>query len=458
MGRWIGLSVLLLALGAGAKGEQVLRFEQLALAMGGHEVGVTIAKDVRTPDGYRFERQSELKIQRGATVVEMSTKSVAETDAAFRPRSFRFEKVDASGTFVLEGSVAGDVMSIRSGGQSTIKVPLEKDMTFASAMEVIIRQNLKDGQKLSRPVVIEEMGAKSRMTADIQKTAGGYRIRGNLHGLDIVEDVDETGRTVKSVTPALGAVAYPVGVPPPDEVKAAGTVDMLARSTWPAPVLPRSVKTVRYRVTTPDAAQFDIPEDRRQRVVGRTANTIDVEVRAVDATRGALTDKAPYLGPTPYEAIDDPSLRWVARDVTHKLTSPADKVKALVRFVYDHVDEKSLDRGYAPALSTLKSKAGDCTEHAVLLSALLRSLGIPTRLVDGVVVDGGRAGYHEWVEVYIEGRGFVPADPTFGEFPASPLRLKLAEGTSSPEGLLHLGIAAGRILRPGVKIEVQSGT
>ena len=126
--------------------------------------------------------------------------------------------------------------------------------------------------------------------------------------------------------------------------------------------------------------------------------------------------------------------------------------------MYQHVQAKSLDRGYAPATATLESRAGDCTEHSVLLSALLRSVGIPTRLVDGVVVDGGRAGYHEWVEVQIDQEGFVPADPTFGEFPASPLRLKLAEGSSSPEGLLGLGVAAGRMLRPEVRIEVLSSS
>ena len=126
----------------------------------------------------------------------------------------------------------------------------------------------------------------------------------------------------------------------------------------------------------------------------------------------------------------------------------------LVRFVHAHVKQKNLDRGYAPATATLDSRSGDCTEHSVLLSALLRTLNIPTRLVDGVVVDGGRAGYHEWVEVQVDNEGFIPADPTFGEFPASPLRLKLAEGSSSPQGLLHLGISAGRMLRPEVRVEV----
>ena len=103
---------------------------------------------------------------------------------------------------------------------------------------------------------------------------------------------------------------------------------------------------------------------------------------------------------------------------------------------------------------TLEQRKGDCTEHAVLLSALLRTQGIPTRLVDGVVVSGGVLGYHQWIEVQIDDEGMVPADPTFGEFPASVQRLKLAEGASDPQGLMDLGMAAARILRPGTRIEV----
>src|SRR5262249_756083 len=105
-----------------------------------------------------------------------------------------------------------------------------------------------------------------------------------------------------------------------------------------------------------------------------------------------------------------------------------------------------------------QSQSGDCTEHSVLLSALLRARGFPTRLADGVIVDGTHAGYHEWVEVYVDGEGFIPTDPTFGQFPAGPERLKLAEGSTSPDEHLTLSVAAARLLKPGVKIEVLDAT
>ena len=108
-----------------------------------------------------------------------------------------------------------------------------------------------------------------------------------------------------------------------------------------------------------------------------------------------------------------------------------------------------------PATETLESRVGDCTEHSVLFSALAKASGIPTRLVDGVVVADGRIGYHEWVEVYLKGEGWRAVDPTFGEARAGPNRLKLATGTSQPEELLRMGMSAASALT-GLKISVIS--
>jgi hypothetical protein len=442
--------------------ERELRYEQLAFAMGGHEVGITTARDVATADGYRLERSSTLELDRGGSHISIKTTATSEVDRDLSPRRFRFEKVDAAGTFVLEGVVTGDTLVLTTtGGGSKVRseVKLNPNTTFAAAGELWIRQNLRDGAQFRRDVIIEEMGAVKPMRATVSKTATGFLVEATMATLTITEELDKSGNLKVSRTPALGALAYPVGMPPPEGI-AEGKVDMYARSVWPAPELPSTVSRVRYRIVTPDAKSFAIPEDDRQRVVARRDDALEVEVRGLRSTHGPLraSDRAAFTAATPYEAIEDVRLLKAAQEQTRGASTTREKVHRLVRFVHDHVKEKNLDRGYAPATATLESRAGDCTEHSVLLSALLRALGVPTRLVDGVVVDGGRAGYHEWVEVQIDDEGFVPADPTFGEFPASVARLKLAEGSSSPEGLLDLGIAAGRILRPGVRIEVVEST
>jgi transglutaminase-like putative cysteine protease len=461
------LALVCLALPASARsGERVLRFQQLSLAMGGHEVGVTEAKDFETDEGFRFERHTKLHIKRGDAQLEIETRSSARTDKELRPIAYRFERKDASGTLVSEGEVKGGTLNLSSTqAGATVKnaVAVPAGMTFSSALDFLVRRELAAAAagktNLSRPVLVEEMGAVSPMKVSVKRSASGYTITTELAGLVTTETVDGKGNTLLSSTPSLNAFAYPLGAAPPASVKA-GEVDMYARSVWRAPQLASDVRRVRYRVHAPDARRFEVPEDHRQQVVARTDTWLEVEVRAGPSRVGGLTaeERKSLLAATPYEPVGDPRLLQAAKKATVGATSTSEKIRRLVAFVYEHVEEKGLDRGYAPALATLDSGAGDCTEHSVLLSALLRSLGIPTRLVDGVVVTGGRAGYHEWVEVHVEGQGFVPADPTFGVFPAGPQRLKLAEGSSAPEGLLHLGVAAGRLLQKGVRIEVVDAT
>lgn len=454
--------VLLAAAQAAAAGDRVVFDQLLTVSMGGQEVGTVAAKDTATKDGFRFERRSALKIQRGAQYNEVVSVSTSTTNKDLQPIEYRYERTDAGGTLKAVGKVKGGVLVLtttQSGGTNTVEQPLPKGATFATALEHMVRSSLKDGLRVERAVVLEELGAVAQMTVDAKKTATGFRVTSSLQGLVTEEDVDAQGRTVVARTPAVGIVAYPPGRAPQD-VGQGQSADLLARSTWPAPRLADGTTRVRYRVTTPDAATFAIPEDARQRVVARDAGAIVVEVVAGPSTRGPLSaaERAKRTAATPYEPIGDKRLVEAARAATQGAKTTREKAAKLATWVHQHVDQKGLDRGYAPALATLLSRAGDCTEHSVLYSALARALGIPTRLVDGVVVDGGRAGYHEWVEVQIDDEGFVPADPTFGEFPASPARLKLAEGSTSPDEQLQLSLAASRLLKPGVKIEIVDAT
>jgi transglutaminase-like putative cysteine protease len=54
---------------------------------------------------------------------------------------------------------------------------------------------------------------------------------------------------------------------------------------------------------------------------------------------------------------------------------------------------------------------------------MARSLGIPARLVAGLLVSDGRFRYRGWAEVWID--GWVPVDPTLGQIPADAGHIRL---------------------------------
>jgi hypothetical protein len=93
---------------------------------------------------------------------------------------------------------------------------------------------------------------------------------------------------------------------------------------------------------------------------------------------------------------------------------------------------KFIDKAYGAssdrATDVLATRRGDCTEHALLLTSLLRASGIPARRVDGLVymqaADGVPALYwHEWVQAWVG--EWVELDPTFNQPVADPTHIAL---------------------------------
>lgn len=76
--------------------------------------------------------------------------------------------------------------------------------------------------------------------------------------------------------------------------------------------------------------------------------------------------------------------------------------------VREHIQAKDLSVGFASASEVARTKQGDCTEHAVLLAAILRSMGIPSRTVTGLVYADqfagheGIFGFHMWTQAWVQ--------------------------------------------------------
>ena len=68
---------------------------------------------------------------------------------------------------------------------------------------------------------------------------------------------------------------------------------------------------------------------------------------------------------------------------------------------------KNYRNGFDIASQVSKRREGDCTEHAVLATALARANGVPSRIVLGLLVafEGGalRAFGHAWAEAHVQG-------------------------------------------------------
>ncbi len=141
---------------------------------------------------------------------------------------------------------------------------------------------------------------------------------------------------------------------------------------------------------------------------------------------------------------DDPAVQKLAASLPaeNKKGPPDQRAIELEKLVYRTIINKNFSQALASAAEVAKSKEGDCTEHAVLLAALARVNGIPSRVAMGLVYVpqlGGFA-FHMWTEVYVE-RHWLPLDATLGLGYADATHLKLT--TSS----LADGDTYGALLR-----------
>lgn len=118
----------------------------------------------------------------------------------------------------------------------------------------------------------------------------------------------------------------------------------------------------------------------------------------------------PFLYPNQYVNFTDTS-KTVAKaaEITKGKTTDVERVEAVFNWAvsnisYDYDKAKTVQSGYLPDVdATLASGKGICFDYAAVMSAMLRSQNIPCKLVIGWA---GNV-YHAWINVYIDGVGWV---------------------------------------------------
>ena len=114
-----------------------------------------------------------------------------------------------------------------------------------------------------------------------------------------------------------------------------------------------------------------------------------------------------------------------AREVIGNTKDPFAVARKLMSWVYRNV-EKIPVIIVPSALEVLKTRVGDCNEHAVLLTALLRASGIPARVCVGIVYARGKFFYHAWNEAFLG--SWISIDATLNQIPTDATHIKLVEG------------------------------
>lgn len=171
--------------------------------------------------------------------------------------------------------------------------------------------------------------------------------------------------------------------------------------------------TYTYNLTAGQWATFPLSDGNGSYQIVVYENTSGTKYASVLSQTVAVTLKdefAPFLRPNQY--VDyGVAVNTVAKaqELAGALPDPLDKVEAIYNFVvknltYDREKAATVQSGYLPVLDTvLEKKTGICFDYAALMAGMLRSQGIPCKLVVGYA---GTA-YHAWISVWSQETGWV---------------------------------------------------
>lgn len=207
--------------------------------------------------------------------------------------------------------------------------------------------------------------------------------------------------------------------------------DLLRASAIPCKGYPEDLSTVRdvtlrmsFEQMPPESRDLTAPN---QSVLERGDGFIDLEVSRTTLNKLSMTQDQMagevYRQPARYIQSTHPRIVAVVDSVREATgASGWELARELALWVDDYISEKNYGQGFASAIEVMDTRAGDCTEHSVLLTALLRAAGFSARPAVGVVYHQGSFLGHMWTEVYVDHwRTLDALDPAL-----LPIRIRVA--------------------------------
>ncbi|MBT8486525.1 MAG: transglutaminase domain-containing protein [Phycisphaerales bacterium] len=433
---------------------------------------------------YRTRSSTEFKISRGPIELEVSIESEFIETHAGEPIRFRFvqdlsmQKVDTTWEFD-EDTVT--MIAEQGGRQIRREVPRPAgpwltpmgvhrfwQSRLAAGADAVEYQTL-DGEQGLTPITMrhERVGTTTvdhdgrSLPAVVWKTTTSA-----MPGIVATTKTSEDGHLLaeEAMLPfgsmvtriATRAEALAAGAAPAPELM----VKTFVRTDKPIR-RPRATQASTLRVRVREGDLPELPSAGAQRVEvtpGTNSAIIHLDVSANQPAAVTADERAEYLAASAMVNSEDPLIAKLAANACRGVSDdPFARAEAMRGFVHRHISQKSLDTAFATASETARMRTGDCSEHGVLLCALLRSQKIPARVATGLVYADQFAGerdifgWHMWTQALIDDR-WVDFDATLADrFDAAHV---LTGASSLAEGMGGSDLSSVMLLLGNIEIDV----
>jgi len=411
------------------------------------KIGFSHTRFYEDTTGYRLTEAVQMRINTMGMVQDINLDSQSRLNPDFTLQELDFEISSGRFRFRVRGAVGGNTLQLTTesaGSSRRLDIPLKgKTYLFNSIMGAVASTELRPGDKYvfnifdpasmgQAEVIAQVIGQELLDIRGFNRPA--TKVSLNFKGVSQLAWIGKGGDIVKEKGLLGISLVKTDRSDALDGLAVESSQDLTEVASVAANVLLENVealKVLKVRIQ-------GIPSGNLQLHGGRqtfSGNVLTVEKEELSNLASELRPdnlgalEKIFLKPDPFVQSDDRRIQDLVREILKDAPAapPLIRARKLLDWVHTHIEKRPV-LSLPDALSTLENRVGDCNEHAVLLAAMARAAGIPTRIEAGLVYLKGRFYYHAWNLIYL-GK-WITADALFGQLPADVSHLRFTTGST----------------------------
>ncbi len=411
------------------------------------KVGYALSLIRPLDSGYYIQEEIFLRLNLMGRGSSIHTLTQCRTDRNFLLDSFLFTVGSGLVQFRLSGRREGNTLILETGRgreKRTQSLILEKIPVMGAGISHWFKsRRLTTGETFSLPVFDPSTMAQRDMIVRVvgrepltinRLTYPSFRLEAEVFGRNLTVWVGDDGSILKEegfmgLTTVRSSAARA-----PEDLAGEGSADLYElTAVRPDRALPDPSRLSALKIAISGLEKASLDE--------RVLNGGRQEFRngSMSIRREKVPSSAGYSAPYQDESgrmkeflepewnieSDAEEIRKKAAEVTGGERDPIVAAPRIMAWVYRRLEKRPV-LSLPSALETLRTGAGDCNEHATLLTAMLRAAGIPAKMSIGLAYSRERFYYHAWTEAWLG--EWVSMDATLNQMPVDPAHIKLVEG------------------------------
>lgn len=415
-------------------------------------VGYSYNSIMKSDEFIEVKEFTNLKINLLGKDDEVYTEGLYKLDG-YKILSFEYEMNSSSIKLKASGERKGDnlVITLETvSGKTERSIPIEQELILPNLVpRLIAEKKLSSGDKykipLFEPLTIlmgmdDPVSTNSIVQEEVIEIPLGkfntYKVYSDFMGSRSTSWITKEGDVIKQ--------EFPPGLIAKRETKKDivskknSSFNIIKKTSIPANKKiddPRELSYLKIKLEGINIEDgFDINDGYRQIVQGQIVEIRPNKSEIFESSYNLPYDLEEYQKFTEPDFLiqsDDNDIVAITNQILDGEKDPTKASKKINSWIYKNL-KKSPTVSLPNAKDVLKTKVGDCNEHAALFSAMARAAGIPTKTVLGTMYDKGSFYYHAWNEVFLG--EWVAVDSTYGQFPADATHIKLIEGNLAKSG------------------------